>query len=137
MNMRLRGVILCDILGAAIWLLIGLAAFGADVSVTWVPPSNVDNTPLSDYAGTRLWYAPILGKYSESNKIVTSLIIGYGPTNYFWIEGATNATKVTLPSGWYSFWLTGFSTSGDESDPSSNLTKRVGRISTMKFESVK
>ncbi len=135
--MRLRGVILCDILGALLWLLIGLAAFGADVTVTWTPPSNVDGTPLDDYAGTRLWYAPIIGKYSESNKVVTKLILGYGVTNYFWIEGYTNAAKVSLPSGWYSLALTGINTSGDESDPSSNLTKRVGSISTMKFESVK
>ena len=120
-----------------VFLFLCLAAFATDVTVRWTPPSNVDGSPLDDYAGTRLWYQTILGKYTESNKVVTSLIIGYGPTNYVWIEGYTNATKVSLTSGWYSFWLTAMSTSGDESDPSSNVMKRVGAISTMKFESVK
>jgi len=134
MNMRLRGVIIDSIGGAAIWLLIGLAgkaAFGGTVNVEWEPPTD------PDLAGVRVYYAPAVVTYTEAAGILTwQTVAVVGPTNSVWAAAPTNRATITATTGPYALWAVACYPYGAESDPCSNLYTRIGKATTIKLRKV-
>ena len=123
--------------GAAIWRLLALAVFAGTVNVEVDPPSNVDGTPLTDLAGSRVFYAPAVVTYTEaSGKVTWQPIAVIGPTNQVWMPAGTNRVTVTATSGPYAFWAQAVASFGAESDVTTNVFARIGAVSTIKIRRV-
>lgn len=124
-------------LGAAVWLMLVALAFGGTVSVEVDPPSNVDGTPLTDLAGIRVFYAPVVVTHTEAlGKVTWQAIAVAGPTNQVWMPAGTNRVTVTATSGPYAFGAQAVASFGAESDVTSNVFGRIGAISTIKIRKV-
>jgi len=114
-------------------LLVAGQAQAADITLAWdAATNNTDGSTLTDLAGYRVYYAPLVCAYSETtNKVIQQAILSTGAVNYAW---TTNLTiKLTLTAAPYVFWATTMTTSGGESAPSSNLVARVGAPTTVKL----
>jgi len=119
-------------------LLLAVAVNAADITLAWDrPTNNVDGSPLTDLAGYRLYYAPVVVAFTETNKIITTMAISTGAYSQVWIAGSLTNTTLTLISGPYSFFMKAVAAFGTESAPSSNLVTRVGSVTTVKLQRTK
>lgn len=84
--------------------------FGA-VTINWIPPTeNEDGTKLNDLAGYRIYYGEDSGNYKKVIRIKNK-----EQTNYI-LLGHLKPDKT------YYFVITAFDTSGNESDPSKEVS---------------
>ena len=113
-------------------ILVAGQAQAADITLAWdAPATNTDGSTLTDLAGYRVYFAPLVCAYSETNKVITRAVLSTGTVDYAW---TTNLTiKLALTAAPYVFWATAMTTSGGESGPSSNLVARVGAATTVKL----
>ncbi len=88
------------------------SSVASDVAVlTWDPPTtNVDGSPLTDLAGFKVYYGTSSRTYTGS--------IDVGNVETYTVSG--------LPKGQtYYFAVTAYDTSGNESDYSNEVSKRI------------
>ena len=81
-------------------------------TLSWVPPTtNVDETPLTDLAGYKIYYGTSSGNYTEVVDTNDSL--------------STEYTLGNLAPGTYYFAATAYDTFGNESDYSNEVSKTI------------
>lgn len=81
------------------------------VTISWTPPAvNVDNSPLTDLAGFRVYYGTSSGNYTSSIQVND--------------PAATSAVVSNLTPGvTYHFAVSAYDTSGNESSKSTDISK--------------
>lgn len=82
------------------------------ITLLWnAPTANSDGTPLTDLAGYKIYYGTM------SNQYTSSIDIG----------NTTNYTIGNLSEGTYYFTIVAYDTSGNESDPSAELSVYISQ----------
>lgn len=91
-------------------LLLALPAYGADLELSWQPPTtNVDGTPLTDLAGYKVYWGSASKQYDNN-------------------ADAGNVTTYTvkdIPEGTWYFAVTAYDLAGNESDYSNEAVANV------------
>jgi len=91
-------------------LIFSTCVFAEDISLSWDPPTiNEDGTPLTDLAGYKVYYGNISGSYTKS--------IDVNNVTIFTVKNLTDGV-------WY-FAVTAYDTSGNESNYSNEVNKKV------------
>ncbi len=114
------------------------ALVAGTVTVEWDnPTNNVDGAVLTDLAGTRVFYAPAVVTYVETNNVLYWKTVALtGPTNVLWVSAPSNRVTITAATAPYAIWATAVATYGAESDSSEVLYFRVGKPTTVKIKRV-
>ncbi|MEW6417438.1 MAG: fibronectin type III domain-containing protein [Nitrospirota bacterium] len=82
----------------------------SSATLTWdAPTTNADGTPLTDLGGYKIYYGTSSGNYS--------VVIDVGNVTTYKIEG--------LSPGIYYFAVTAYDTSGNESEYSNEVSKKI------------
>ena len=84
------------IMSLLIIICLAFTSLGADFSLTWDPPTNnIDNTPVTDLIGYRLYQGILSSNYATSNWVTGVVAHVYGITNttYFAVTAVNSQSN--------------------------------------------
>lgn len=127
-----RGMARGCLIGAAMWLLLALAVWGAEQRFSVDPPVNADGSVLTDLVGIWLCWAPERLVWSDDGRgnVTWGDVVTVGPTNRLWLPVGTYTGTISAVAGPYTVWALAVASYGETSQPA-RVSWRIGTVKSV------